>query len=93
MLIGILIGLNIPLYLVIGWLVFDTKDDAIETFWQTIVAILKRALVPRILRYMLWEEEDDATGIVPILIFFVACIALTYGEYYLLTKFVWPGLA
>ena len=47
MLIATLIILNIPIYLFIGWLVFDTKQGAADTFFDTIVALLKAtAVVP-----------------------------------------------
>lgn len=87
MLIAVLVVLNIPVYLFIGWLVFDTSDSAADTFFDTVVAILKAILVPRIVRVLLGEDDDDAWGILPIAAFFAACAGVVYGEYWLLTEY------
>ncbi len=82
-----LILLNIPAYLFIGWLVFDTKDDAATTFFDTTVALLKAILIPRIIRVLMGDVDDDGTwGIVPIFAFFFACGGLVWFEHYLLTE-------
>jgi hypothetical protein len=45
--------------------------------------------VPPLVRVMMgWDDEDQAFGVFPIIAFFIACGALTYGEYWLLTKYV-----
>jgi hypothetical protein len=83
-----LIIVNIPVYLLIGWLIFDSKETAADTFFGTVVAILKIAFVPPIVRVMLGWDDSDALGVLPILAFFMACIAATFAEYWLLTKYV-----
>ena len=88
MLLAALIVLNIPVYLFIGWLVFDTRHNAADTFFDTIVAIVKAICVPRIVRVLSGDDEDDAWGLLPIAVFFVACAAVVYGEYYLITRFL-----
>lgn len=89
MLIAALIVLNIPVYLFIGWLVFDTKEDAAETFFETTVAILKTIFFPRIVRiFMNDDEEEDSWGILPIAAFLFACGAIVYGEHYLIIHYL-----
>lgn len=87
MLVALLIVLNIPLYLFIGWLVFDTGSDAADTFWDTTVAILKSIFIPRIIRVLMEDDDEDGGwGIVPIAGYFVACGLITYGEFRLIEK-------
>jgi len=89
MLVATLVVLNIPVYLLIGWLVFDTKEGAADTFFETIVAILKAIFIPRIVRVLMGDDDDDgAWGIFPIAAFFIACGAIVYGEYYLIAKYI-----
>jgi len=91
MLVATLIILNIPVYLFIGWLAFDTTEDAAETFFETIVAILKIVFVPRIIRVLLGDDDERAWGILPVAGFLIACAGITYGEHYLITNYVFPG--
>jgi len=86
-LVAVLAVANIPVYLFIGWLVFDSKSDAGDTFVDTIVAILRIIFVPKIFRWFLGMDDDDAWGIVPILAFFFACGLIVYGEHYLIDKY------
>jgi hypothetical protein len=93
MLIAVLILLNIPVYFFIGWLVFDHPEDSAESFFESIVYILKQAFVPPFLQYVLWEGDDDydpGHGF-RMLGFFAACIAGTAAQWYLLTTYVWPA--
>lgn len=87
-----LLLLNIPVYLFIGWLVFDTKEDAAETFLGTIVVILKAILIPGIIRVMMGDDDEGAGwGIVPIAIWFIACALIVYGEYRLIENYWLAG--
>ena len=88
MLIAILVVLNIPVYIFIGWLVFDTKDGAADTFYETIVAVLKAIFIPRIVRVLTGDDDDGAWGLFPIGAFFFACGFIVYGEYFLMTKYL-----
>jgi hypothetical protein len=87
MLVACLIVLNIPVYIFIGWLAFDSKGKAADTFFETIVAVLKRVFVPSYVRVMLGMDTDDSWGIFPIAGFFLACAGIVYGEYCLIEKF------
>ena len=91
MLIAILIVLNIPVYLFIGWLVFDTTEDAAATFFETIVAVLKAIFIPRGIRVLMGDDDDGEWGLLPIGAFFFACGGIVYGEYYLITRFLLSG--
>lgn len=91
-LIIILIILNIPLFLFIGWLAFDTGADAAATFGETLLALLQILLIPRIIRVMLDMDDEGALGLVPIIGFFIACGAIVYGEYALIRTW-FPNLA
>jgi uncharacterized membrane protein len=85
MLLAVLIVLNLPVYLLIGWLVFDTKDRAADTFFDTIIAILKAIFIPRIIRVLMGDDDDGAWGIFPIAGFLIACAFVVYAEYWLIT--------
>jgi hypothetical protein len=89
-LLVIVVLLNVPVYLFLGWLAFDSKDGAAETFGETILALLQILFVPRIVRVLLGWDDEGALGLVPIAIFFIACAAVTYGELYLLNT-MFPG--
>lgn len=82
MLIAILIAANVPLFLFLAWIFFDNKDKAADTFFETIVALLKIILVPRLVRVMMDDNDDSgAVGLIPIGMFFIACALIVYGEY------------
>lgn len=87
-----LVVLNIPVFLFLAWLAFDSKEGAARTFGETIVAILQILFVPRIVRVMLDMDDEGALGLVPIIGFFIACGAIVFGEYWLVTNF-FPNLA
>ncbi len=96
MLIATLIVLNVPVFLFLGWLIFDTKASAGETFYDTVVAIfkaiLKAFLVLRLVLFLMGDDDrEDAWGIVPIIGFLLACAAVVYAEHYLITRFLVPG--
>lgn len=88
--IPILLVLNIPVYLFIGWIVFDTKENAAETFYETIVSILKAIFIPSIVRVFMDDDDDEGFGFLPIVGFFVVCGLIVYGEYCLVQKYVMP---
>src|SRR5687767_14963839 len=87
MLVWILIVLNIPVYLLLAWILFDSKENAADTFFETIVALLKAMLIPRIIRELLGMELEGAWGVFPVLGFLFACGAIVYGEYWLIQKY------
>lgn len=86
MLIPFLIIMNFPVYIFIGWLAFDSKDNAADTFFDTITAVLKTILVPRILRVLLDMDTSGSWGLIPIAGYLCACAGLVYGEYCLILK-------
>jgi hypothetical protein len=92
MLIVVLAVLNVPVYLCLGWLAFDNKDNAADTFFETIVAILKIILVPRIVRALLGMDTEASWGVFPIAAFLAACALIVWGEYALIVKW-FPGWA
>jgi hypothetical protein len=87
-LIVVLAIVNIPVYLFIGWLAFDTGSKASDTFFDTLIAIGKMIFVPRIVRVLMGDDDDTgALGIFPLLGFLAACAGVVYGEYYLIQKY------
>jgi hypothetical protein len=92
MLVVVLVILNIPVYLFLGWLAFDNKDSAADTFFETTVAILKMLLVPRIVRVLLGMDTEASWGLFPIAGFLVACGLIVWGQYTLIVKW-FPGWA
>jgi hypothetical protein len=91
MLIIILIVLNIPVFLLIGWVVFDSGAQAADTFWEGLVHLLKVLFVPRIVRVFMGEEEEGLS-MLAIAGYFIACGAAVFAEY---RAIVWmfPALA
>ncbi len=87
MLVAALIILNIPVYLFIGWLVFDTAEDAAATLFETIVAVLKVIFVPPIIRVLMGDDDEGGWGLFPIAAFFLACAGIVYGEYRVIVHF------
>jgi hypothetical protein len=92
MLVVVLAILNIPVYLFLGWLAFDNKDNTADTFFETTVAILKILLVPRIVRALLGMDTEASWGLFPIAGFSVGCALIVWGEYTLIVKW-FPGWA
>ncbi len=87
-LIIVLAIVNIPVYLFVGWLAFDTGSKAGDTFVETLVAVLKIIFIPRIVRVLMGDDDDTAAlGIFPLLGFLAACAGLVYGEYYLIQNY------
>jgi hypothetical protein len=87
MLIPTLIVLNIPVYLFIGWLVFDTSATAAESFYEAIVSILKAIFIPGIIRVLMDEDDESGVGLLAIAAFLFACGGIVYGEHYLITEY------
>ena len=86
MLVTILVVLNIPVYVFIGWLAFDNKDNAADTFFETIAAVLKMILVPRPVRTLLGMDASGSFGLFPLAGVLRACAGVVYGEYPLIAK-------
>ena len=57
-----------------------------------LVAILKVILLPRIVRVLMGDDDEGAWGILPIAALLFACGAIVYGEYCLITKYLFPGV-
>ncbi len=92
MLIAALVVLNIPVYLLIGWLVFDTKEDASDTLFDTVVVILKAIFMPPIVRVLRGEDLNEGMGSTLMVgAFLVACVLVVAGEYYVITQYIWTG--
>jgi hypothetical protein len=91
MLTAVLIVVNVPVYLFLGWLAFDSKQNATDTFVETITAVLKTIFIPSFVRALLGMDTTGSWGLVPIGCYFAACIGVVYGEYVLLGK--WFGLS
>lgn len=89
MLILVLIVVNIPIFLFIGWLAFDSAGSAADTFFETIAALVKQLLIPRIVRELIGMDTSDAIGIFPIAGFLIACAFVVYGELRLLEWLGW----
>ena len=87
MLVAALIVLNIPVYLLVGWIVFDTRGRAIDTFWDGVVEVLKQALVPRLVRVLLGDDGDEGGSALVTVAYLAACAVIVYGEWWVIDKF------
>lgn len=83
----LLVILNIPVYLFLGWIVFDTGARAADTLYDTVVSILKIIFIPKLVRVLFEMDDDNAVGLIPIAVFLIACVAITAGEMYLIYTF------
>ena len=86
----LLIPLNIPVYLFLGWIVFDTPGKAGMTFFETLVQILKCIAIPRFIRLFM-DDDEEGEGVFSVVIFLIACIAVTWGEHWLIEKYWMTG--
>lgn len=86
MLVLILIVLNLPVYIFLGWILFDSKEHAADSLFETIVEILKSIFIPRIVRVFMDDEDGGVDGFHSFLLIGLS-IAVVYGEYYLITKY------
>lgn len=89
MLVAILAVVNVPVYLLIGWIWFDTATDAADNFFDAVVGIIKAILIPRPIRVLM--GDDSGWGLFSVVGFLIACAAVVYGEHWLLVKF-FPSL-
>jgi len=90
MLIAALIVLNIPIFLVIGWVVFDDKETAAESFVAGLVHLLKVLFLPRIVRLFMGDDTDEGLSLLQVGFFFLACIAAVVAEYHAIVA-IFPG--
>ena len=87
MIVAILIVLNIPIFLLIGWVVFDSKENAADTFYESFLHLLKVLFVPPIIRVLMGDETDGSFSTLSLLAYFVACAAAIGGQYMLLQHY------
>jgi hypothetical protein len=85
---AILLLCNVPIYLFLGGIVFDTKQDAAQSFLDTIIAILKIIFIPRIVRVFMGMDDSAAYSAFHVVMFLGACALLTGTEHVLLQKYV-----
>lgn len=86
MLLTILIIANIPIYLLIAWLIFDTQANAADTIFDTVVSILKAIFIPRFVR-VLMEDDDGGADTLMLVVFLFLCGIIVYGQYFLIEKY------
>jgi hypothetical protein len=98
-LIIVLVIVNIPVYLSIGWLAFDSVSNAIESLTKVLFGrsrqMIDRSSWPedwRIFRILRDDGDDEELYAKPMQIanvlgFFAACALIVYGEYYLIQKY------
>ena len=88
MFIGILLVLNIPVFLFIGWLAFDTKGNAADSLFHSIIGIIKMLLIPNFLWALMGMDSEEGLSLLQLGGLSVACTGIIYGEYYLIHKFI-----
>lgn len=86
MLLTILLVLNIPIYLLIAWLIFDSRSNAADTIFDTIVSLLKAIFIPRIVRIFM-DDDDGGADTLMLVVFLFLCGIIVYGEYFLIEKY------
>jgi hypothetical protein len=91
MLIAVLILVNIPVFLLIGWVVFDDKETAAESFLAGLLHLLKVLFLPRIVRLFMGDDTDEGLSLLQVGFYFLACIAAVVAEYHALLA-IFPTL-
>ncbi len=79
MLIIILLIVNIPVYIFIGWIVFDSPGKATDSFVESLIELLKT---------IFWGVSGDTFNLFPMFAFLVGCLVTVVGEHYLLQTYV-----
>ncbi|MBI1248523.1 hypothetical protein GC197_11875 [bacterium] len=88
MLLIILLICNIPTYVFIAWVVFDSPDKPLkpgpgrstgDAFYEALVTALKTYA---------FGVNGDTFNLFPMISFLVACGLAVFGEYYLLQTYV-----
>ena len=68
-----LITVNIAVYFLLGWLIFDTKDKTSLSFQELLLFILKGIFVSSTIRTLRGDDDCDAVGMMEIAMFFIGC--------------------
>jgi hypothetical protein len=76
-----------PLYLAIAWAFFDDRENAKDSFGETIVELLKIIFVPHIVRAMLGMDDEHSLSIYVVGLYLAGCVALTWGIHLGVQKF------
>jgi len=96
MFIAMLIVLNIPLYLLLGWILFDTSKTVTGTVVERVLSILKGIGQATLMGLYSDDDDDDEYfesrhfdifNAFPAFAFYFTCAAITYGEYWLIHKY------
>jgi hypothetical protein len=87
MLLALLLILNLPVFLFVGWIVFDTKDDAAETAKIGIIELLMEMVCLLTSRFRWWGDSEVSGSAYTMLGFFVACTLIVSVEIYFINKF------
>lgn len=72
---------NIPLFLVVGWLVFDTRSEAFDSFYEMLLSLIWLVLIG----WTRWGRSHD--GLISYVLFLVICAAILFAEHRVLTYF------
>ena len=84
---AILIVLNIPLFIFNGYVMFNSKTGNPTSLVDTVIALLKVIFIPRPIRMLLDMDTDDAAGLFDVIVFIGICVAMVYGEHYLIQTY------
>lgn len=77
---AILIGANTPMYLLIGWAIFDS--------WGGFFEAIKYYLTPDFWSFLVGEWAEDWWAEFKLFIFAIACAAVVVGEWWVIHR-VW----
>ncbi len=78
----ILLLANVPLFILVGWLVFDTKETAADSFADSLISLVYVLLVGSWVRL-----ARDQEGLWEVALFLLVCAAIVYGEHFLLSSY------
>lgn len=84
----LLIVCSLPVYFLIGWLIFDTGENAAESIVDTLVLALKEVFFYPFFYFFSGRDVDRAGSAMALGLFVVVCCAATYGEHLLVQRFL-----
>lgn len=86
----ILIFCSLPVYFLIGWLIFDTGENAADSIFDTLVLALKQVFFYPFFYFFFERDLDRAGSAMSLGLFIIACSAATYGEHKLVQRILHP---
>jgi len=87
--ITLLIIVNLPIYMGLGWILFDSKESAADTFFETLVSLLMLIAFGWIGFLFVGGSDQRGAGPVTVFTFLTASVFITGFQFVLLLEYGW----